>query len=211
MSEPRNFAFVDLETTGTDEDRDFILEVGVVITDLDLNELDRDSWTVSHPRESGWAQRLDANPHVHRMHTDNGLLEDVKKDGRPVDQVEGGLAGLLGYYADGGRVALAGSGVGHFDSRFIRRHLPNVARLLTYWTIDVGVIRRTLHYCNAGHLVPDAPEKSHRALDDALHHLREARHYFDVLGAPERVIEVEGDTPPDEQEGHVGHLPRRGG
>lgn len=65
--------WLDLETTGLDPKKERILEVGVRITNEQLNVLASFSEVLSCPREV----LLDMDPFVWGMHTKNGLLPEV--------------------------------------------------------------------------------------------------------------------------------------
>jgi oligoribonuclease len=191
----RNLCFLDLETTGHDHELlGSILEVGVIITDPMLNTLATAEWLVE-PAPG----HLDTMPSaVWKMHTRNGLLDRVAQVATRVHAVEADLAALLDRYGPG-KLALAGSGVGHYDSRWLRHHMPMAADRLTYWAYDVGVIRRFVTNLLGGEwvggreggvwepglpsLVAELPPggKPHRALADAQLHLDEMRHYRHVL------------------------------
>lgn len=190
-----NYAFIDLETTDANEREGSILEVGCVVADPNLVELDAFD-TLVEPL----AAHVTTMPLVVvEMHRSSGLLaemeaQDLREDAgherddlhpRDVDLL---LERFLAPYCVKGRVILAGSGVGHFDSRWLRLHLPRSSRLLTYWTHDVGVIRREL--ATTGIPLPDAPEKPHRALADARLHLEEARLYRHLLRSVEAELSV---------------------
>ena len=80
---------------------------------------------------------------------------------------------------------LAGSGVGHFDRRFLAAHTPTIERAFWYPVLDVGVMRRMLQYAGREDLVPPLPEsgKAHRALADARFALECCREYVDMFRA----------------------------
>lgn len=196
-------AWIDLETTSSDETRGSILEIGVVITNDRLEVLDQEQILVFPDPD-----HMDEMPPVVRdMHRVNGLLDDIEAGisardaGEPTDVVDLATADrrlktLMARHARNGRVILAGSGVGHFDARWIRRHLPSAHSLLTFWAHDVGVVRRFLGEAERT-LVRPIPGgvKSHRGLDDALDHLHEWRHYLalitDLLADRKRASELE--------------------
>lgn len=53
-----NLAWIDLETTGLDPDVHDILEIGIIITDRELNEVARESWSISatpYPERVTWS------------------------------------------------------------------------------------------------------------------------------------------------------------
>ena len=176
-----NAAWIDLETTGTDETDGSVLEVGLVVATAGGTVLDFDEWLVA-PDPTHLAA---LDPVVYEMHRTSGLLaeiEDVERSGGlpPVATVDAEVAAVLDRWTVNGRIILAGSGVAHFDARWIRRHLPSTARRLTYWTWDVGVVRRFLATVDLALVVPP-PDKAHRGLADARDHLAEWRHYRDLI------------------------------
>ena len=175
-----NFAWLDLETTGADVDLHQILEVGCVVTDQTLEELTPADpfWTIVAPRwPIGQVDRV-----VLDMHLKSGLWADVLESNVDVSGADVDLAKFLDDYTVKGRIALAGSGVGHFDRQFIDRWMPHTAKRLTYWPMDVGVVRR-FGTMVAGRENPCdvTGEKPHRALDDVRLHLREARAWRDLI------------------------------
>src|ERR1041384_3576634 len=64
--------WLDLETTGSDTDKDYILEIGAIVTDRKLNELDAKQIVlpITQKMESGLVDV------VRKMHEDNGLLAE---------------------------------------------------------------------------------------------------------------------------------------
>jgi oligoribonuclease len=171
--------WLDLETTGADESKDSIIEIGCVLTTTDLVHIAESSWLVEPTDEA--LGRLLRNDIVRRMHETNGLLHEITKGSvSPVHKPHEAAKLLLGWLrlsgANEGSVVLAGSGVAHFDRRFISRWMPQVDRFLRYWCIDIGVVRRA-HEMWTGTPSPSTANeaKTHRALDDARCHLAEAR------------------------------------
>lgn len=61
----------------------------------------------------------------------------------------------------------------HGPTRWLPTHFPRFAGGLTYFTLDTGVLRRSLRL--AGVDVPDNGSRTHRALDDVHDHLTEWR------------------------------------
>lgn len=185
-SSPKHIAWIDLETTGTHEHDDDIIEVAVILTryDSSLTEVGAKTW-LAHPRISVEQARASADPFVREMHDKNGLWADLIQRGRYLDECDAECVEWL-HDSTGStqHVALAGSGVAHFDRRFIRSQMPALDHALTYWTLDVGVMRRLLACAGRDDLVPEMADpggKPHRAMDDIRLHLSEGRHYMRVL------------------------------
>ena len=168
--------WLDLETTGSDETNDCIIEVGCILTTHDLTEI-AEFTSVVKPEPLGLGRMLQ-NDIVRAMHEKNGLLTDVLATtdaDKPHVVTRRLLDWLQSNGAAQGKTVLAGSGVGHFDIRFIRRYMPQLARFLRYWVIDIGSIRRA-HDMWVGTTISTANDgKTHRALDDVRCHLAEAR------------------------------------
>lgn len=178
MSDKDLLLWLDLETTGSDERHDCIIEVGCILTTPELDDLGEFSMVVT-PEAEGYG-RMMLNHVVREMHEHNGLLAAIaglESAQRPHNVTKDLVVWLEGLGAKPRQTVLAGSGVGHFDRRFIVRWMPQLDHYLRYWCIDIGVIRRA-HGMWVGTKVSDANSaKTHRALDDARCHLREAREF----------------------------------
>jgi len=191
MARAKYLLWIDLETTGVDQVEDPILEVGMIITEScpPFVDLFQGSWVIN-PALSGsdaWDTRLDE--YVRNMHTVNGLLNDV---GNPEVAVSLGVAqqqiiNALDNFGRPHNYMLAGSGVGHFDRRFIETQMPDLAKWLQYPNLDVGVIRRAFSFAKRDDLVEfgttfEGADKPHRGLDDVQDHLAEFRLYCELFG-----------------------------
>lgn len=173
-----HLAWIDLESTGTDELSDPILEIGFILTDRELHVIEEKQAVIS-PAYSfdGWQDWM--SQVVVEMHSHNGLLEDVARWGRRLIAVE---AELISYMAEVGavphRVRLAGSGVSHFDRRFIKAQMPLLYKWFDYKNMDTGVVREFIRAAGREDLIPTLNnDKTHRAMDDIRLHLEEGRYY----------------------------------
>lgn len=189
---PRYMAWVDLETTGTDFESSEILEVGIVLTDSNGEVLVRPngeraerSWLVKPSKASLLHYVSIAAEVVWKMHDANGLWDDLTSEPTfPAYEVDEQIIHWMNDFGVGkDHVALGGSGITHFDRPFIREYLPGFDKRLTYWAIDVGVLRRTISFSGRDDLVApiDQDTKTHRALEDAQMHLDEFRHYLSLF------------------------------
>lgn len=175
------YVVLDLETSGGDETTDVILEVGIVIVDANLDEITRRSWVVWDEHDK-LSQAKDV---VREMHAANGLAAAVKVPGLslPIDVVQADLIEVLKGIGKEHDFVLAGSGVSHFDRRFLNAYMPRLMKWFRYYNIDVGVMRRGLRLIGREDLLlPDSGDKTHRALEDALLHLEELRFMKEALG-----------------------------
>ena len=168
--------FLDLETTTTEPNDPVaaILEVGLTVTDIAgrvVSEKNFVNWMPDYHRErvTGWDEV------VLRMHTKNDLLFEVLNQHEDYDLQEEILEWMnTREFADDNPshpkpedeiYQLAGSGVSHFDRRWLRAELPRVSDRFTHWAIDVGSDRRMLEW-HAPELMWGFHEhhKTHRAL-----------------------------------------------
>ncbi len=168
--------WVDLETTGSCEIEDEIIEVGAILTDFELVVIGSME-AVCKPTQHGY-DRLMQNDIVRKMHTDNGLLQELDR-GRDLRAVDEELFKFVRLHVPKGKVYLAGSGVSHFDRKFINSQLWITAELLKYPMLDIGTVRTFNQKCCGVEFKQDdsLPDKNHRAMSDIMHHLNEARQY----------------------------------
>jgi len=175
--------WLDLETTGTDAEADPILEIAAVLTGgpefaeaMVYEQLVVPAGGITDSLISA------VSPVVAEMHSSSGLWDAVRERGVPRQEAEAGLIERLRSFGDPGDFVLAGSGVSHFDRRFLDAQMPALAHWFRYYAIDVGVLRRSLLAIGRGDLVPEETgPKAHRALADVRQHIAEMWHYRNVL------------------------------
>lgn len=174
--------WLDLETTGADDQADEIIEIGMILTDLDLDEID-ELCTIVRPSHEAFC-RLAENEYLRDMHGDNGLLYAcIGDDACPISEADEEVCAWLDVHGvQPQAVAVAGSGVGHFDTRFIARQMPMLAARVTYYPVDIGNLRRSYRFATGSDLAPGINDaKPHRALDDVRLHLTEARAFWEAF------------------------------
>lgn len=172
-------AWVDLETTGLSPDRDVILEVGIMITDGDLNWLGSHQHVVQH--NPGILNFVDADAWVRKTHADSGLLNLVLV-GTPLSQVEDILVGVIEQTFPDTQPPMCGSSV-HFDRAFLARHMPRLEAKFHYRNIDISTLKELAKLWQ-----PDLdserdlqPLKRHRVMDDLDDTIGEAKYYRDRI------------------------------
>lgn len=200
-----HYLFLDLETTGLDDYLDEIIEFGVIGTTIDLDPVFRFETPVTC---SPFAlnRMLNYEPVV-VMHRANGLLEAIEsgKDANgnrlpTLAETDAALAQLIGEYRsdhlieNNKQVALAGSGVSHFDNRFLKRHAPLVTKGIDYAPRDIGVLRRLFEEWTGSNLVDANTRKDHRAMRDAECHLEEAAGFRDLFLAASAAKNLSGSA-----------------
>ncbi|XP_053209871.1 oligoribonuclease-like isoform X2 [Panonychus citri] len=166
-----DIVWADCEMSGLDIDKDQLLEVAVIITDSNLNEIATLGPLV-----------IKTDPHVlsnmdewcTRNHTKTGLYQACLESQLTVDQVDQQLYDLLAS-RNMKLAVLAGNSIA-FDKLFLSKFCPKFSSLLHYRTIDVSSFKEVIKrwYPNEVNL---KKRNLHRALDDIRDCITELRYY----------------------------------
>jgi len=172
--------------TGLDLTQDALIEIGVLVTDSDLNILGEGVELVIKPGSEAPAGALEnMNSYVRNMHESSGLLEALEH-GVPMHEAqEAVLKYVKKYVPVAGKAQLGGNSVG-MDKRFLERDMPDLMKHLHYRVIDVSTIKELAArwYPAARH---NAPVKTgnHRALGDIKDSIDELKYYRRAIFVPD--------------------------
>ena len=162
--------WLDMEMTGLDPVVCVPVEVAIIITDNELNEL-ANYEAVLACSESDLESMDDF---VRDMHTKNGLLERVSQSTTQVAESDAAMTALVTQWCDERTGVLAGNSIWQ-DRRFVRRYFTSLDAALHYRMVDVSTIKELTRrwYPNA------LPEKSsdHTAMADIRASIAELVHY----------------------------------
>lgn len=194
-----NLAWVDLETTGLNPRQDEILEIGIVVTDNDLQERSAVQFLMNP-----WGPQLEAgiqacDPFIIDMHNASGLFDDLRDDKKHKFNCWDGLIESLiaDFLSDHDAVGspMCGSTV-HFDRNFLNQHLRKVEALFHYRNIDVSTVKQLYNIELERDMVQNprlsieegdfplwkgSDPKPHRALDDIRESIAELKFYREHL------------------------------
>jgi oligoribonuclease len=171
-------AWVDVETSGLDPYAGELLEIGVILTDDDLNEKGRTSFVIA-PRSRLYLNGM--SEQVRRMHTKSKLLLELDRSDLPsLEEVELFLFHWLSARSEEPLV-VAGSTVG-FDRAWIKAKMPLVERAFHYRSIDVSSLKELNRRWEFAPEWTGSREK-HRALPDLEDSIAELRHYRGGINA----------------------------
>lgn len=170
--------WVDCEMTGLSLETDELIEIAVVITDGQLNELDSGIDLIIKPSAASLDSMIEI---VKEMHTSSGLLDELPK-GMDLKTAEAQVLAYVKQHVPEPRKApLAGSSV-YVDRGFIARDLSNFDQHLHYRLIDVSSIKElTKRWYPKVYFA--APEKNgnHRALADIRESIAELRYFREAI------------------------------
>lgn len=171
-NQPEQIAWIDVETTGLTAENGRILELGIIITGLDLSEIKRASWIIHCSPEH--MRYLD--PKVRQMHTDSGLLHDLTKthpDKNGISAVQHHALVLMRETCSSPPI-LAGYRVA-FDRRWLKAWMPILETNLSEYTLDISCWRQV--FSGMGIKTPARQTVNHRTLADCDAALNELRGY----------------------------------
>ena len=174
--------WVDLEMTGLDPSRHVIVEVAALVTDAELNIIDEGVDLVVHATDAQLAEMDDV---VTSMHSENGLLDEIKASPISLAEAEDAVLALVEKHCDPAHPApLAGNSIAT-DRTFIRAQMPRLDAALHYRMIDVSTVKEL-----SRRWFPKAyynqPQKgmAHRALADIVESIRELDYYRRAVFVP---------------------------
>lgn len=174
MKKLSNLAWIDLEMTGLDPEKDVILEIASIVTDKDLNILAQGpSFVINQPNEN--LEQM--NEFVKNMHTNSGLLELVKTSTINIKEAEIKSFEFFDLYCFTGVAPLCGNSIWQ-DRRFLRKYMPDLDNFFNYRIIDVSSIKEVIkRWYTDNSAVRFTKDEGHRALPDILESIAELDHY----------------------------------
>lgn len=166
--------WLDMEMTGLDVEKEVIIEVAAIVTDINFKELDTFETVVKQPQK--YLDAMDAWNKEH--HKKSGLTAKVPMGMEP-DQVEAKLVDLVKkHFPDPkDRPVLAGNSIMQ-DRLFIDKYMKDLSSRLHYRMVDVSSWKVIIN--NKFKYVYEKSNK-HRALEDIRESIQELRHYCDKL------------------------------
>lgn len=174
MADINPLVWVDVETTGLDPNVHVLLEVAIVVTDQNLQEIAEPFSVVIRPTFKAFAEMGDV---VREMHLNSGLLAELD-DGVDLEVARDMVVTYLtNQVFPLGPAPLAGNNVG-FDRAFLQAYIPDALPFVHYRNVDVSTVKELARRW-APELLETAPEKTgnHRALGDILDSIAELSHY----------------------------------
>jgi len=175
-----NLVWMDLEMTGLDPAVDVILQAALIVTNAELEPLERYVVDVWQPEEA----LSKMVPFVRSMHEKTGLLARVRASKTELRRAEQEILAKVSAWCPYQPV-LCGNTI-HSDRKFIDRYMPALAGYLHYRMVDVSSLKvlTQLWYPARAYDKPKSAE--HDALFDIEQSIAELRHYRQhVLGPPD--------------------------
>ena len=166
--------WIDLEMTGLDPEKDRILEVAAIATDMNLNPI-ADYQAVIKVPNTLIKERM-VGPFWEQNAKTRDALISQNSEGQPIKKVEQDLIQFVNQHF-GKDIYLAGNSI-HQDRKFIDREMPELSSKLHYRMLDVSAWK--IYFENAKGRKFTKPE-THRALDDINGSIEEFKWYLTFL------------------------------
>lgn len=197
------YLWIDIETTGLDPEKDFIMEVAWFVTDDRLMKLTEGKTSMVSHQLSAVTHRLMMNEYVLDMHRSSGLWEGYiwAHEGQGTmlltEDIEEQILQSIESVNDGWKetVMLAGASV-HFDRGFLARDMPRLIEMLSHRHLDTSSIRLMMKTCGVNYMSVVKDRVAHRALDDIEETYDMAHQYFEYVREAIPVY-IERSFPPD--------------
>ena len=164
--------WIDLEMSGLEPDRHFVLEIASLVTGSNLELIAEGPELVIHHGEeviegmNEWCQV---------QHRQSGLVDKIRASTISTAEAERLTLEFLRAHTEPGQSPLCGNSIG-LDDRFLLAHMPALAAFTSGELIDVTTLKELARRWYPGHKAPPKSE-SHRARDDILESVAELQFY----------------------------------
>jgi len=185
----KKLLWLDIETTGLDPHTGEVLEVGMMVTDLDLNVIDSIEIVIKHDLDD---IKSICNDFVTNMHTANNLFRDVGVSKINELGAELQLFQFVKKHFSDSSPELHGNTV-HFDKKWLEVKMPTLSKLFNYRIVDVSSIKVLLsnhapvEFSELKALINESAKlllngaNTHRVLADIAHSIIEYKAYLTHL------------------------------
>ncbi len=177
----QNLLWIDMEMTGLDVNKEVVIEVACIVTDMNLKELDCFETVVKQPQN--YLDAMDTWNTEH--HKKSGLTAKVSSGMEP-EMVELKMIDLINKHFPESKIdlkkrpILAGNSIAQ-DRLFIDKYFKNLSARLHYRMVDVSSFKIMLtNLFNIDY----KKQNSHRALDDIRESIGELRFYLKHIQKP---------------------------
>jgi oligoribonuclease len=172
-----NLAWLDLEMTGLDPDRDHIIEIATVVTDKHLTVLAEGPVFAIYQPADVVAGMDEWNT---RQHAASGLVERVRQSTTHAREAEQATLDFLRQFVEQGTSPMCGNSVCQ-DRRFLVREMPELAAYFHYRNLDVSTLKILANLWAPEIAGRFEKQSTHLALADIHDSIHELRFYRERL------------------------------
>ncbi|MFV8819111.1 oligoribonuclease [Haliea sp. E17] len=175
MQDASNLIWVDMEMTGLDPDREFVIEIATIVTDSNLTTLAEGPVIAIHQSDA----TLDAMDEWNTTHHNNsGLVARVRASDYDERRAARETQDFLEQWVPKGASPMCGNTICQ-DRRFMFRHMPELEAFFHYRNLDVSTLKILMQRWRPELDAGLSKKGSHLALEDIRESIEELRYYRD--------------------------------
>jgi len=165
--------WLDMEMTGLDPERERIIELAMIVTDVNLLTVaESPVWVV---RQS--AAQLDAMDDWNKTtHGRSGLIAKVQASTLDEAAVEAAALAFMQQYVPTGASPMCGNSIGQ-DRRFMARYMPQLEAWFHYRNLDVSTLKELCRRWKPELAKGFVKKSEHTALADIRESIEELKYY----------------------------------
>lgn len=174
-SQKKNYlVWLDLEMTGLDPKTCTVLEIGVMITNNELEVVAEGPALAIHHSKKILDNMESWSKHHHKS---SGLTDSCHKSKVSLRAAEKLVLDFVKIYCKEKTAPLCGNTIWQ-DRRFLVKYMPKLEAYLHYRTIDVSSVKELVQrWYPKDHKMPRLKKQTHRVKDDILESIDELRYY----------------------------------
>lgn len=165
--------WIDMEMSGLDPERDKVLEVAIVITNVHLETVAEGPVQVVHQGDAVLGSMDAWNTSTHAR---TGLTPRVRTSTLTEAEVEQRLLDFIGQHVPPGVSPMCGNSV-HQDRRFLARYMPRLESYFLYRNLDVSTLKELARRWRPALLEGLVKAGRHEALADIHESIAELKYY----------------------------------
>ena len=169
-----NLIWIDLEMTGLDTDKDYIIEIATIITDNQLNILEEGPIIPIHQDEEILQGMDNWNT---CQHSKSGLVERVRNSDYSTADAERLTLDFIEKYVPEKVSPMCGNSICQ-DRRFLHRLMPELEQYFHYRNLDVSTLKEITRRWYP-HEQQFDKESIHLAMNDIYDSINELKYYRD--------------------------------
>jgi oligoribonuclease len=168
-------AWIDMEMTGLDPNRDRIIEIAIVVSDLELATVAEAPVLVVHQPDSVLEAMDEWNKSTHAR---SGLVDRVRASRLTESEVEERMLAFLAEHVPAKASPMCGNSICQ-DRRFLARCMPRLEAYFHYRNLDVSVLKELARRWRPELAKGMTKQGKHEALADIYESIAELRYYRD--------------------------------
>lgn len=171
----KKLLWIDLEMTGLEVEKERIIEVAAIVTDLNFVEVETYHSVVKQDQK--YIDGMDDWNRKH--HGSSGLIAQIPK-GKKESSVEDDLLALIDrHWVNESKPVLCGNTI-HQDKKFIDRYMPRFSERIHYRLMDVSSWKVIF---NHKYNIEVDKKNTHQAVEDIRESIMELKHYLTYVKA----------------------------